>query len=170
MPALTKGKLEQFAQSIANGLTPAAAYVRAGYSIKGAASSAARLLQNAPICARIAELRQAIAAELLPASIRDLDAVIQAKQQRRELLYQIARERGLEMAGECPGGSTGFIVRRYFGHGQNKAATPMYQVDVGFLREISELEEEVGRRLGQTDSITGAPAVQVNVTFVSTTP
>ena len=61
MPALTKGKLEQFAQSIANGLTPAAAYVRAGYSIKGAASSAARLLQNAPICARIAELRQAIA-------------------------------------------------------------------------------------------------------------
>lgn len=50
-------KHEHFCQLIANGENNTQAYVLAGYSEKGAAASAARLLKNADICDRIAFLR-----------------------------------------------------------------------------------------------------------------
>jgi Terminase small subunit len=58
---LVTRKHEKFCIGIAEGLTAENAYVEAGYSPKGAAQSASRLLRNAEIQARINELRNAMA-------------------------------------------------------------------------------------------------------------
>jgi len=59
MPALHNAKQEHFAQLVSNGENPTRAYILAGYSEGGAAQSANRLLRNADVCSRIAELRAA---------------------------------------------------------------------------------------------------------------
>jgi phage terminase small subunit len=57
---IANARHEQFAQLVASGKTPADAYVSAGFSGKGAHTSAARLLRSAPVAARVAELKQVI--------------------------------------------------------------------------------------------------------------
>lgn len=54
---LDNGKHEHFCQLVANGESATQAYVLAGYSEKGAAASASRLLKAAEICERLAFLR-----------------------------------------------------------------------------------------------------------------
>lgn len=61
MPVLKSAKHEHFAQLVANGMLPPKAYVAVGYSEKGAAQSASRLLKDADVAARIDELREAVA-------------------------------------------------------------------------------------------------------------
>lgn len=60
MSILKNAKHEHFAQLVAGGKTPPVAYVTAGYSEAGAAQSANRLLKNADVSLRIAQLRQAV--------------------------------------------------------------------------------------------------------------
>ena len=62
MPELSKPNYERFAIEIAKGVAPAEAYANAGYSRKGAEKSASRLLTNAKIRQRIAEIRATITA------------------------------------------------------------------------------------------------------------
>lgn len=57
MEPLSSAKHEHFAQLVSNGENATRAYVLAGYSENGAKQSAARLLTNADLCARIAYLR-----------------------------------------------------------------------------------------------------------------
>ena len=57
---LKNAKHEHFAQLVAGGKTPPVAYVTAGYSEAGAAQSANRLLKNADVALRIAQLRKAV--------------------------------------------------------------------------------------------------------------
>jgi len=57
---LKNARQEHFAQLVAGGKAPAAAYVTAGFSASGAASCAARLLRDASVLLRVAELRKAI--------------------------------------------------------------------------------------------------------------
>lgn len=54
---LKNAKHEHFAQLVSNGESATRAYVVAGYSEKGAHASATRLLRNAEICSRVAQLR-----------------------------------------------------------------------------------------------------------------
>ena len=58
MPSLKNAKHEHFAQLVSNGESATRAYALAGYSEKGAKQSSSRLLTNADVCARIADLRQ----------------------------------------------------------------------------------------------------------------
>ena len=60
---LTNARHEKFAQLIAAGSTGVSAYREAGYSGKGGDVSAHRLLVNAKIAARIAEIREEAAQE-----------------------------------------------------------------------------------------------------------
>lgn len=60
MPALDNSKWERFARLVANGDSPTESYVSAGYSAASAHASASRLLKNATVCTRIAELRPRI--------------------------------------------------------------------------------------------------------------
>src|SRR3954447_2920911 len=62
MPALSNSKHEQFALAIAKGVSAAEAYIAAGYSECGAKQSAARLLRNADVCSRVAQLRAKLSA------------------------------------------------------------------------------------------------------------
>jgi phage terminase small subunit len=71
MPALTNARHERFAQELAKGKTQKQSYIEAGYSENGAEVSAARLLTNAKVVARVAELqeRAAVKVELTIADI-----------------------------------------------------------------------------------------------------
>jgi len=57
---LKNARQEHFAQLVAGGKAPAAAYVAAGFSASGAASCAARLLRDASVLLRVTELRKAV--------------------------------------------------------------------------------------------------------------
>ena len=56
MPVLNNPKHEQFALQMANGLSATKAYIKAGYSVRGARQSAHSLLENPDISLRVAEL------------------------------------------------------------------------------------------------------------------
>jgi phage terminase small subunit len=60
MPLLKNARHEHFAQLVAGGKDQTDAYVAAGFSKNGAAPSACRLLRDANVCSRIAELRKAV--------------------------------------------------------------------------------------------------------------
>lgn len=60
MAILRNAKHEHFAHLVAKGETPPRAYVASGFSERGAAQSANRLLKNADVQARIAQLQKAI--------------------------------------------------------------------------------------------------------------
>ena len=105
MPALKKQRYELFCTGIAKGLTPAKSYVAAGFSEKGAAPSAARLLRNANVSLRLRELQAmtvAQAAEIAPITSTEVaieieiakrDGQVQAKWKRYKRLCQIMEER-----------------------------------------------------------------------------
>src|SRR5450432_4332826 len=116
MSVLTNSKHEHFAQAVAKGVSATKAYVAAGYSAKGAAQSAARMLTNADICSRLAELHLTLAAGTIALEISSRNARVQALQDRWDRLRTgidlLLTERGADMA-EAPGGSTGLLVRQY---------------------------------------------------------
>lgn len=60
MPLLKNQRHEHFATLVAGGTDPTRAYVAAGYSENGARPSATRLLQDARVASRVAELRKSI--------------------------------------------------------------------------------------------------------------
>lgn len=64
MPALANARWERFCLEYVKDANATQAYIRAGYSEKGASQSAERLLRNAEIKARIAELQERIANRL----------------------------------------------------------------------------------------------------------
>ena len=61
MSALRNPRHEQFAQLIAAGKTPAEAYPLVGYAEKTAYTCGPRLLKQASVAARVAELQQTVA-------------------------------------------------------------------------------------------------------------
>src|SRR5262249_41953105 len=52
---------------------------------------------------------------------------------------------------KAPGGKTGLLVKRLrsIGHGENTLTVEEYEVDVGLLRQIRELEKQVGQQFEQ---------------------
>src|SRR5215471_17396116 len=60
MASLDNPRHEHFAQLIASGQTPAAAYVRAGYRAKAAYTCGPRLLKQPAVRARVDDLRQIV--------------------------------------------------------------------------------------------------------------
>ena len=98
---LKKQRWELFAIGIAKGLTPAKSYAEAGWTGKGGAGSAARLVQNPQIAARIAELREEMrlrAAGLpditqLEIAIAERDGQVKEKWERYKALRKIRDER-----------------------------------------------------------------------------
>src|SRR5450755_1599512 len=152
MSVLTNSKHEHFAQAVAKGVSATKAYVAAGYSAKGAAQSAARMLTNADICSRLAELQLTLAAGTIALEISSRNARVQALQNRwdrmREGLEAILKERGQAMA-DVPGGSSGLYAKDYRG---KDVDTPVYKVDGGIISLLAELrnhEKQAAEELGQ---------------------
>jgi phage terminase small subunit len=80
-------KQEAFCQGVASGLSLTQAYIRAGYSEKGADGAACKLQGNASVAARIEELRAKSEAKL---------------NYKRETYLETLRERFMEMPPELP--------------------------------------------------------------------
>jgi phage terminase small subunit len=93
MPVLKCTKHEQFALFVVKGVSATKAYVSAGYSPKGAQQSATRLLQNAAVCARIKELKTAVAERVVSAEIRHRNWRVQVLQQRVEAMLALSAAR-----------------------------------------------------------------------------
>ena len=166
MGILSKPKQEHFAQLCAKGEKRGQAYVTAFGPSKGADQSACRLLKNAKISTRIAELSAQISDKLLNVSIKERNFRLEQMQARHELLRRIITERAADPSmAEVPGGSSGLICRDWRG---KDAVMPVYKVDTGLLSEIRAIEEQAAREVGELQAAgTGNTAVQVNVTFVS---
>lgn len=96
MAVLQKAKHEQFAQAIAAGQGSGQAYVSVYGASKGADQSACRLLKNAQISARIAELRSKVAEILLSDTILDQQTRLKAAENRWILLNQAREARAAE--------------------------------------------------------------------------
>ena len=77
MSALSNNRHERFCIGIAGGQTAENAYIEAGYSPRGAAQSASRLLRNADIRARIDALQETIADQAMEAVALTKSYVIQ---------------------------------------------------------------------------------------------
>ena len=108
MPVLAHTKHEQFAQSIAKGISATGAYISAGYSKAGAAASASRLKTNANVAARIKELKTANAANVVRVEIRKRSARIRVRQnivdgsRHRSVLRERSRVSGRYVALRVP--------------------------------------------------------------------
>ena len=95
MPALSNPRHEHFAVLAAGGMTITQAYLGAGFSGKGAAQSASRLVRRADVANRIAELRNidgvAYRAEQLS---HEIVVTKERVLQRLDHLSRLAEERG----------------------------------------------------------------------------
>jgi hypothetical protein len=96
MPVLQKSRHEQFAQLVARGETAGKAYASLYGEARGADQSASRLLRNAQISARIAELRSEVAEVLLGETILDRQNRLKAAENRWLLLNQAREARAAE--------------------------------------------------------------------------
>ena len=93
MAVLDNSKHEHFAQLVAKGVSATKAYTSAGYSDKGAQPSAARLLLNAMVRARLRELQEELSAGVIALEISSRNARVQALQARWDEMRQVIEER-----------------------------------------------------------------------------
>jgi HAMP domain-containing protein len=165
MPVLPKSKHEHFAQLVAKGVSVTKAYVSAGYSGKGAAASASRMLTNASICGRIAELRETLAAGTIALEIGNRNARVTALQSRWNRMRQVIDERAASPEfGDVPGGSTGLLCKTYVG---KDADQPVYKLDTGLLAELRAHEQQAAQELGQWKTVVESKTVTFNQTTIT---
>ena len=145
MPILSHTKHEQFAQSVAKGISATAAYISAGYSKAGAAASASRLMTNANVLARIKELKTATAASVVKVEIRKRSARVQVLQNIVDRLYRLTEARALEYA-DHPGGATGMLLKEHRGkNGQQE----IWKFDVAVVSQINATLKQAAIEEGQ---------------------
>lgn len=158
MPVLKSAKHEKFAAGIASGLSATQAYIKAGYSKEGARFSAARLLTNANVRARVAELSEKVTKAIVLREIGNRNDRVAAQNERWHLMRQVIKERAEEQlaakaAGQKipAGGATGLLVRTAKSLGSGAAAKIVieYEVDTGLLRELRAHEQHAAQELGQ---------------------
>lgn len=101
--------------------------------------------------ARVEELRAAIRARVREHGIAVVENRVVALNERWRLMQQVIAERGAALAGECPGGGTGLLVRqvKQIGQGRDAQVVEEFAVDAGLLRELRGHEEQAARELGQ---------------------
>ncbi len=152
MPVLLNNHHERFAQLVATGVKAAEAYVRAGYSKKGAKQSASRLLAHADLQLRVAELKNAVAEQVVALAITDRNARLSALQERSNLLWQVIKERAADPCNQsAAGGKTGLLVRqrKMLGGGEFAVEIEEFAIDIAPLRELRDIERQAAIETGQ---------------------
>ena len=145
MPVLSNSKQEKFALAIAKGVNARKAYTSAGYSECGAKQSAARLLRNANVCSRVAELRAELSAGTIALEISSRNARVRALQDRWDRMRQVIDQRAASPDfAKVPGGTTGLLCRDL-----RCKDTPVYKVDTGLLAELRAHEQQAAQELSQ---------------------
>jgi hypothetical protein len=145
MPVLSNSKHEQFALAIAKGESLAEAYISAGYSERGAKQSAARLLRNANIRARVAQIPAELSVGTIALEISSRNARVRALQDRWDRMRQVIEERAASPDfDKVPGGTTGLLCRDL-----RCKDTPVYKLDTGLLAELRAHEQQAAQELSQ---------------------
>ena len=96
MPVLSNFRRERFVQGLIGGATATAAYISAGYSSKGAAQSAQRLLKNSEIRARKAELEEKVVGKFVAGQIAERQYRLSVLQDIVDRLRMLIDERAAE--------------------------------------------------------------------------
>src|SRR6516164_5157150 len=148
MAELKNPKHQKFVQNIVRGLSPTEAYISAGYSRQGAHASAARLLKNPQVCARLAELQKAIA-PLVEAAIIKL--AVTERLQRLEAIqdrWDALREAKRCFAAEDYEGAmkTGVVCRkvRWIG-GKDGYEVTDYEINTPLIEALNSVEKRGDR-------------------------
>jgi hypothetical protein len=145
MPVLSNSRHELVALAIAKGVSATKAYISAGYSERGAKQSAARLLRNADVCSRVAELQAELTAGTIRLEIGSRNARVQALQDRWDGMRQVIQQRAASPDfANVPGGTTGLLCRDL-----RCKDMPMYKLDTGLLAELRAHEQQAAQELSQ---------------------
>jgi hypothetical protein len=145
MPVLSNSKHEQFALAIAKGVGLAEAYISTGYSECGAKQSAARLLRNATIRSRVAQIQAELSVGTIALEISSRNARVRALQDRWDRMRQVIDQRAASPDfAKVPGGTTGLLCRDL-----RCRDTPVYKVDTGLLAELRAHEQQAAQELSQ---------------------
>lgn len=165
MPLLDNAQHERFATRLAAGAAAAAAYIAAGYSAKGAASSAHKLQKNPKVRARVRELRAEFSEALAAVTITDVKHRVEAQQKRWLALQEIVAKRAIDPDNvTVAGGDTGHLARttKILGSGAWAREVQVWEVDTGLLAAILALEEQAAVEMGQRN-IKAEVTVNVNL-------
>jgi phage terminase small subunit len=149
MPSLKNIRHEKFCQGIMSGLSHNKAYATAGYSEHGAKQSAARLLNNADVRSRIAELRAENSAEFLRLAVTEREQRLLSIQERFEGLRQARLARA---AGDYDAMMrTGFVIRtlRSIGSGKDAQIVEEYEIDTALVEAMNSVEKRAAIETGQ---------------------
>jgi Terminase small subunit len=145
MPVLSNSKHEQFAMAIAKGVGLAEAYISAGYSECGAKQSAARLLRNANIRSRVAQIQAELSVGTIALEISNRNARVRALQDRWDRMRQVIDQRAASPDfAKVPGGTTELLCRDL-----RCKDMPVYKVDSGCLAELRAHEQQAAQELSQ---------------------
>ncbi len=152
MATLENQAHEQFAQHYARFGNATQAYVKAGYSGKGAAQSAARLLTNAKVCERVEELRAEYNQITLAFHLADKNERVKGLQDMADRIRRLvdARASAPEMA-DVTGGDTGLVVAdlRVIGFGDNAQLVKEVRMDKAVVSEYREISKQIAQECGQ---------------------
>jgi len=145
MAVLSNSKHEQFAQLVAKGVSGTKAYTSAGYSANGAKQSAARMLTNADLCARIRELQKTISEGTIDVEIRRRSARVQVLQNLLDRLVNVITARALEHSDHLAG-ATGLLVKDYRG---KNAEQEIWKFDAALVAQIQDVLKQAAIEEGQ---------------------
>jgi hypothetical protein len=154
MAELKNPKHEQFTQNMARGLTPTKAYILAGYKGKGAHASAARLLQDATICDRVAELKQLVCSNttqtFLELAITERDQRLMAIQDRWDRLREaiVARAAG-DYKRMMATGVVCMKLKSVRGKNNVQRVYREYEIDTGAIEALNSVEKRAAIETGQ---------------------
>ena len=151
MAALKNSRRERFVEHLISGATATAAYISAGYSSSGAAQSAQRLLQNAQIKARKAELEERVTAGFVAGQIAERQCRLQMYQDVVDRILALLDERAVAYRDLAPGGATGLLVRRVrmIGTGNNARCIEEYRFDRAVLVELRKYLKQAAIEVGE---------------------
>jgi hypothetical protein len=104
----------------------------------------------------LSSLRQEFIEQTNTRLLATREARLASKMDRHRLLTEIIRQRAAADDPSIPGADTGLLVKRTT---QTKAGeTTEYRVDHNILRELSRLEADIARELGQDKPVIAEPA------------
>jgi hypothetical protein len=154
MPEPPNPKHEKFVQNIARGLSPTKAYISAGFSPKGASTSAPRLLRNASVCSRIAELKQLVCnnttQRFLELAIAERDQRLTAIQDRWDRLREaiVARAAG-DYKRMMATGVVSMKLKSVRGKNNMQRVHREYEIDTGVIEALNSVERRAAIETGQ---------------------
>ena len=149
MPELRNIRHEKFVQGLLTGLNQTQAYIRAGYSERGAKQSAARLLNNPNVRSRLAELRAENSTQFSQLAVTERDQRLLALQDRWDRVRKAIEARSVGDYAAMM--RTGIVCRklRMLGSGANATAVEEYEIDVSAIEALNSVERRAAIEIGQ---------------------